>query len=550
MSETEAKIKVTVLADEAKRAAADLKRDWKDTATTIANAWRSVASAAGSAAQQTLASVGRIATAADLVSFDKAISSTLAFNESVGKTAVASGRSLDTLRDRFSKIGVKILETPQHVAAAAKALNRHTYDLDKSAAALEVVGGQGLFTDRSIDDLGEFAKLLAMGASNANDMAKQLDKVRGVSDKLGTKGKSTAVVDWANQNAGTLSRMTGSLSKGARADAMAIRAAMPKDLSPEMADEAAGSLVSSMVQNPRAWERSVGMKWGEATDKYGRLKISPLELIRRSQKRVMGLAGGDAEMARGIAQSTLGNLAGGALMGIDTAKVQRAAAEAEATARTPDMLADSPELREARTRAKADAALLNMGAGTVKATGGAREWSAEHPWLAGIGGSASNLVSRFGGDAVTAGLTLAGGKALGMFGGAGGAAGAAAAGKGMITLGALGTGAAAAIAGGAGYAWGRVADDQFNLSDYYSGGDVSLDPKSVGAQELTPEILAQFGMAKPAQDMAALPSAIGDAVAVAFERAARGEKVSIVVHNYTGGPIEAVEEDAAAAAGQ
>lgn len=555
MSDDEAKIKVTVLADEAKRAAADLKRDWKDTATTIANAWRSVASQAGSAAQQTLASVGKIATAADLISFDKAIASTQQFNATFGKTAVASGRSLIELQDKFGRLGVKILETPQHVAQAAKALNRHTYDLNKSAAALEVVGTEGLFNDRSIDELGEFTKLLAMGASNAAQMSAQLDKVRATSAALGTKGGATAVMDWANQNQGTLARMTGTVSSGSRGAAMAIRAAMPSDLPPELADEAASGLIGNMVQNPRAWERSLGMKWGAATDKYGRLKMSPLEMIKRAQKYVTKLAGGDAERARGIAQSTLGNLGGGALMGIDVAKAE-AAMNSPAVARGAGILADSPELAEARARAKAEAAALQTGGGVVGKTAGMREWLAGHPFLAGLANSGSGFLSGAAGSMVTSGMTLAGAKALGMFGASG--AGAAGGSAGFATMGAMGM--MGALGGGAllGAGLGTAVDQIGNIGAP-EGQDWSLSGMfaqraheiAMGEQQapLTPEVLAQFGIGgggAGAQNQ--LPAAIGDAVASAMERAARGEKMSIVVRNYTGGPIEAIEEDAQAGA--
>jgi len=552
VSDAEAKIKVTVLADEAKRAAADLKRDWQDTATTIANAWRGVASAAGSAAQQTLASVGRIATASDLISFDGAIASALEFNATMGKTAIASGRSLDDLRGKFSSIGVKILETPQTVAQAAKALTRHTYDLGKSAAAIEAVGTEGLFTDRSIGDLGEFARLLSMGAANAAQMSAQLEKVRGVAGKLGTQGGSAAVLDWANKNAGTLSKMTGTVSSGSRGAAMAIRAAMPADLPPELADEAAGGLIGNMVQNPRAWERSLGMKWGAATDKYGRLKISPLEMVKRAQARVLKLAGGDPEKARGIAQSTLGNLAGGALMGIDVGKAE-AAMLAQGQPRTPAMLADSPELSEARTRAKAAANALATGAVVANGTAGARSWAVDHPWLAGVGSKVAGWGAGLAGSAVTSGLTLAGAKALGMVGAGGGTA-AGTTGAGFATLGALGMMGAVGAGGAAGVGIGTAVDQLGNIGAP-EGQDWSLSglfaqrahEKATGMYEtpLTPEVLAGFGIGSPAgQGNSALPTAIGDAVAAAMDRAARGERVAIVIKNYTGGPIEAVEEDA------
>lgn len=590
----------------AARAAEDVSRAWGKAGKEIENGWKNLKSTIAGSVESGIRDVGRVALAVDALDFAGAMRSAQEFRDTVTRMAVASGKDADHLRERFTAIGKEILRKPEEVAAFSRSVARVTYDINKATDAAKVLGREGLFTDRSLDDFREFAVLLSRSTSGVDDMERSVRKLRGEIGKMGVVGGDAAIFDWVNANADTLGKMGGTMTSGPRGEAIAVRAALAKSMpnsTPQEQNEAASGIINSIVSNPRDYERVMGMKWGTIVDrKTGRLNHSLIETIEKSQKYIRRQAGGDETTALYSARNKLGGVPGSGLLGLDTKLARDLMNAPEAAARGP---LDSSALTAARARNNAYIAKQRAAGDVVDSAAfqSVQKWAAENPGASMVARPVGfGMAAMLGGKAAAAGLGAAGSTAAGI-----------AALVKMYGAATLATPVAGIVGAGAGgYMLGSAIDEENQLSDriatmgggwksqgeYQRGIELGVANKYHTDFVQTPDairtmaaqthrtiegnvkagyITAEEGDTRIAalerqtrkslraagvtgEEVAEIPKAereaaenkqiVADGMVEGWSTALSRHPISITVLNYSGGPVQAVAGDRAYTPGQ
>ena len=243
------------------------------------------------------------------LNFGAAADRAKAFDDTLTRMSIRSGKGVDTLRGTFVGLSKEIGVMPERVANATRALNRLTYGND-AENAMKALGDEANDTDRSIEDMIPLGEALnnKLGVP-AQRVAGELLKIKNIAVDLQTVGGRVALEDTLVRLSPLLARVAG----GARHHA-AIVGQLGKGKSKEVAEEEAGAIYGAIAgADPllvtKALRQQTGNRKYQAYERdpfSGRVQLKA-EALPLLQKKFKNAPGGKAALTR-----LLGNNVGAA----------------------------------------------------------------------------------------------------------------------------------------------------------------------------------------------------------------------------------------------
>lgn len=403
--EKDAKISVGVEGlEDVIKAAQQSKDAWTRAAGDIAGGVQSAGKAIQSSFNSIVDTAVKAATAIAVFDFTKEIAGARRFREETSRLAIASGQDLGALGDRFHAVGVRILATPDAVGAFSKSLGRATYDIKGATSATVGLGLEALNTGKSLEEMQPLGAVLHNSLGVVGDTTHALGEMRGVLEAIGSDRPLLALHDELVA-LGPLIDQMGIKTEAGRRGLEALGGSIT-GISEANRLRVKGTLLQSVISDPRGYERLLGEKHGAFTDKHGHVKDGMMpQILERTRDRIMRMAGGDEQLARYIAGNTLGREAGNELFNIDFKK-ERTAAGAEAKA-IPEAAKNLAAFKALQTQLAADAQKRKAAEALLPYLDKAQKFVGEHMGLALVGGAVANpLLQWAGGKALSGGANL------------------------------------------------------------------------------------------------------------------------------------------------
>lgn len=582
MADKDAKVTIGVDgADEVARAADRALRPWTNAAGHAKSAVQGMGQAFADTVRQTASDVARGVTAFAAFDLSSRIPAVIQYREEVARLSVVAGQSAESLRTKFAAQEAQTLQSRQANEEFAKSFGRITYGYKDAADAAAALSAEALASARSLGEMAGVGKVIYDATQKISAAPEVLGRIRAAADMLKTTGGPDALRDQFEALGGVIARMSVQTPEQLGRFAGAI-GAIGKGLRPDQAKEAQQSITSKVFGDTRATERflrSAGeLKRGESIlDESGQIKdaAGTLAAYQRAWRKQAGSMG----EAKRLSRMYFGDIGGAAFMRTQFEDSEGAGVSTGAQDAAGALLGGEEGRRKAAelaTRGAQGDVAAKMLPGVDAVLGFARD----NPILAGAG---ALLAPGLAAKGLGAGMGWLGG-ALG-FGGAGGAAGAAGAGAlatggggaaagggsllaaaegGWLTGGAgsllSSTGAVAAGAApgiGAALALGQIVgtgqllgEDRDAMGRKYRtshGGVETLEAygKAMRAASGVDAADAPLVAYKAARSAGASPE---DAEEIA-RRTAEKFNLKVTIINQTGGPIEAINEQNADAAG-
>lgn len=421
-------------------------------ARTVVEEWRGASNTIGSALSGVTRSLTEVALAAGKVNFFAQHEQVKQFEAATAKMAIATGRSLESVRSEAEKIGQSIGKRPQEVVAWASEVGKLTYNFQGAMDAQRGFSELAAMTGRSVDDYKGLAAEMGQLGMSAGDASKFVGTLAAQANLLGTSGGVAQFADQVEALGDVLSRVR----KEDLSSTTAMAGALGKGLSPQAAMRVQQQL-NTFAANPVGWSRFFGK---DILDEHGMVK-NPAGLLHEYATRTKERFGKRATWFASL-PGNLGPELGHAVMGLsekDWKAVEQAAKASpiEAPKDALNKLVSTDAGQRARAESELAASARNlMGSSTAlgRAADALQQFAAGHPVASTVAATAAGgVISSLAGRGL--------GLLRGIAGGAGGAASAAgaagSAGGGFAGLGSLfgvtgygGTSVGLFSAGGAG----------------------------------------------------------------------------------------------------
>ena len=235
------------------------------------------------------------------------------YSRSLTKTAIASGQSLDGLKQRYQDLSRANAVMPQSIDAFAKSVGRMTYDIKGGIDAFTGLHNAALAFHETDQEQVPFAAYLKNVQGVAGDTTKAVGKLFAQAKELGTVGGARALRDLFVSMGGAVDQLVSKVG-AARSTTEALAAVLTKGQTGPQAQRIAGGALGFLGSSPLDIQRTLGKS---LFDKQGRYE-DPLsvyqglyDLMRKSVAE--GGRGMDEERIRLAFQSSLGMEAGSAM---------------------------------------------------------------------------------------------------------------------------------------------------------------------------------------------------------------------------------------------
>jgi len=270
--------------------------------------------------------VARVATALGAIDLGASVTRFVRYREEVARTAASAGQSFDALGQRYKTVGDRLAISDEAVARFSRGIQVATYDANDSSRAIEALGNEALFTNRSLDQMAPIGEALhnELGQS-FDDIPDALGRIDAAAEKLGTSGGPAALqTEIANLGA-TISQVS---IKG-RADFANITASIAelgRGLPAKQQERIQQRIVGRIFADSEGLRRQLGIQFEQFYDEQGKVRDLPalLEHVQRMATKRWGLR------AREVLSQpqNFGPEAAAAIMAYDP-EAARAAAEAK-----------------------------------------------------------------------------------------------------------------------------------------------------------------------------------------------------------------------------
>lgn len=235
------------------------------------------------------------------------------YSRSLTRTAIATGQSLDGLKQRYQELSRANAVMPQSIDAFAKSVGRMTYDIRGAQDAFTGMHNAALAFGETDQEQVGFAAYLKNVQGVAGDTSAAVGRLFAQAEKLSTVGGARALRDLFVSMGSEVDRLVSRMG-AARAQTEGLAAVLTKGATGPQAQRIAGGALGFLGSSPLDVQRTLGKP---LFDKEGRYK-DPVgtyqglyDLMRRPVTQ--GGRGMDDERILMAFQASLGMEAGSAM---------------------------------------------------------------------------------------------------------------------------------------------------------------------------------------------------------------------------------------------
>lgn len=236
------------------------KKAGKDISDAFKDAGKALA-AFGSSAVDAVVDVKALDPAALMRTFED-------YGRTVTKTSIATGQSLDGLKQKYSQLAHANGVLPQAVDAFAKSVGRMTYDIKGGIDAFTGLHNAAIAFGETDQEQVGFASYLKNVQGVAGDTTQAVGKLFAQAEKLGTVGGARALRDLFVSMGGAVDQLVSRMGN-ARAQTEALEAVLTKGATGPQAQRIAGGALGFLGSSPLDIQRTLGKP---LFDKEGRYK--------------------------------------------------------------------------------------------------------------------------------------------------------------------------------------------------------------------------------------------------------------------------------------
>lgn len=235
------------------------------------------------------------------------------FSRMVTKTSIASGKSLEGLKNKYIDLSKANAVMPSQIDAFARSVSKMTHDVNFGMEAFQGMHNAALAFGETDQEQVGFAAYLKNVQGVAGDTSKAVGKLFTQAEKLNTLGGARALRDVFMSTGGEVDKLVTRIGK-ARSEVEAFQGLLTKGSSPQQAQRIAGGAMGFLGSAPLDIQRTLGKSLFDSEGRYkdpvGAYK-ELYSLLRRDTSK--GGRGLDAERTRLAFQSSMGLEAGSAM---------------------------------------------------------------------------------------------------------------------------------------------------------------------------------------------------------------------------------------------